>query len=138
MNTRLPTLAAALACGLGCVAVQAQDKWPSRAIEIIYPTSHGDLCHMTSQHRPVGFDMIKIIKVDPAHCIHLHIFYDCSLRQVRHLVVLVPEFKRNEGLETTCLILEFTQSPHMIYAMEICFDMSIENSCIGSLASLMP
>ncbi len=26
MNTRLPTLAAALACGLGCVAVQAQDN----------------------------------------------------------------------------------------------------------------
>src|SRR5579872_4325765 len=75
--------------------------------------------------------MGEIIHKETGYSIHFHILYDGGFGHMAHVVVLVTEFQGDEGVETTRPVLQVAKTLHMIDAVGIAFDMSIEHGRIG-------
>ena len=81
--------------------------------------------------------MRKIVHENTRHGIQFHVFNHTHLGQVTHIIVLIAELQRNKTIEATCFILKGTQLVHVVDAVGIRFNVTVQHGGIAVHAQLV-
>ena len=82
----------------------------NRAIDIVRTIGQRGLSRLDSQHDPVSFDVLNIVKHQTTDCHGSQVHQSGRFLQIRKFGVLRVECQRNEDLKTTSLILQLSQT----------------------------
>ena len=75
------------------------------AVQVIHAKGECELRCLPAQHRPVGFQVLKVVHEDAGYGIQPQVFHYCSLGYVRHIIALVAELQWYKAVEASCFIL---------------------------------
>ena len=92
---------------------------------------------LAPQHGPICLDVREIIHVDAGHGVGLEVLHDAGFGYMAHLIVVVAELQRDEGVKASRTILKLTQLLHMVDAVAVILDMSVKHCRVAVHAERM-